>query len=132
VGIGGIPQPTGPDLPHRAAVHATDGGGGFDAVAHPRIPGRALTLAEHDGGGSASQRLPPAQGGEGQTSKKLPETDAIFANLAERDGRPLATPDLYHFSIDLVTIPRQSRRLSFMSRSKRLRGRLRGPALGTT
>jgi hypothetical protein len=49
-----------------------------------------LTLTEHDGGGPESQRLPPAQGRQGQTPKKLPETDAIFANLDEQDGKPLA------------------------------------------
>lgn len=54
-----------------------------------------LTLAEHDGGDPQSQRLSPAQGGQGQAPKKLSETDAIFANLDKRDGQPLAeaTPD---------------------------------------
>ena len=65
-----------------------------------------LTLAEHDGGGAESQRLSPAQGDQGQTPKKIPETDAIFANLAERDGQPLAERDpapdgpVKHLSID--------------------------------
>lgn len=52
-----------------------------------------LALAEHDGGGAESQRLSPAQGDQGQTPKKIPATDAIFANLAERDGQPLAGRD---------------------------------------
>ena len=59
----------------------------------PRVPGRVLTRAEHDSGGAESQRLSPAQGDQGQTQKKLPETEAIFANLAERDGQPLAERD---------------------------------------
>ncbi len=29
-------------------------------------------------------------GDQGQTPKKLPETDAIFANIADKDGKPLA------------------------------------------
>lgn len=49
-----------------------------------------MTRTEHHGGGSESQRLPPAQGHQGETPKKLPETDAIFANLADQDGQPLA------------------------------------------
>jgi transposase len=49
-----------------------------------------LTFPEYDGGGAESQRLPPAPGGQGETPKKLPETDAIFANIAEKDGKPLA------------------------------------------
>ncbi len=40
------------------------------------------------GGGSEPERLPPASGRQGQAPKKLPETDAIFANLAEKDGNP--------------------------------------------
>ena len=53
-----------------------------------------MTLAQHDGGSAQSQRLPPAQGGQGQTPKKLPETDAIFANVAKKDGQPLAPENL--------------------------------------
>ena len=49
-----------------------------------------MTVAQPDGGGSESQRLPPAQGRQGQAPKKLPETEALFANLDEKDGKPMA------------------------------------------
>jgi hypothetical protein len=88
--VGGIPLPAGPDLPHRAVVHAADRGASLGAVARPRFPRRPITVAQHDGGGAESQRLPPAQGHQGQAPKKLPETDAIFANITEKDGKSIA------------------------------------------
>jgi len=70
VGVGGLPEPTGSDLPHDAAVHAADGRGSVGPVARPRVPRRELTLTEHDGRSPQSQRLPPAQSDQGQTPKK--------------------------------------------------------------
>jgi hypothetical protein len=51
---------------------------------------------------------------------------------AEPESQFFETPIVVDTVAGEVTIPRQSRGLSFMSRSKRLRGRSRGPALGTT
>jgi hypothetical protein len=47
--------------------------------------GRSSAIAEHDGGHAQSQRLPAAPGAQSQAPKKIPETDAIFANLHEKD-----------------------------------------------
>ncbi|MER2625076.1 MAG: hypothetical protein ABTS22_14200, partial [Accumulibacter sp.] len=44
----------------------------------PAFPKRYVESVE-------SQRVPVAPGAQGQTPKKVPETDAIFANIRERD-----------------------------------------------
>ena len=87
MGLGGVALPTGSDLPHHAFVYSTDGGGSAEAVARAGLRGRSSAIAEHDGGGAQSQRLPAAPGAQSQTPKKIPETDAIFANLHEKDRK---------------------------------------------
>jgi DDE family transposase len=89
LGLGGSSLSARPDLPRDPIVHPADGSASLATAARSRFPRGLLTVAQHDGGGSEPQRLPPAPGGQGQAPKKLPETDAIFANLAEQDGKPL-------------------------------------------
>jgi hypothetical protein len=62
---------------------------------------------QHAGGSSESQRSPFEQDAQGQAPRKLPETGAIIANLAEEDGKPLAQvnpndegPQIKRLSID--------------------------------
>jgi hypothetical protein len=87
LGLGGSSLSARPDLPRDAMVHPADGSASLAAAPRSRFPRGLLTVAPHDGAGSEPQRLPPAPGGQGQAPKKLPETDAIFANLAEQAGQ---------------------------------------------
>ena len=91
-GIGGIALSARPDLRYGAIVYPADRGGGVGSVTRPRFSGGGPAIAQHDGLGAEPEWLPPVQGGQGQTPKKLPETDAIFANIADKDGKPIADP----------------------------------------
>ena len=59
-------------------------------MARSRFPGGVSAVAQHDGSGSEPEWLPPAPGREGYASTKLPEPDALFANLADQEGKPIA------------------------------------------
>ncbi|NCC23537.1 MAG: hypothetical protein EOM26_14000, partial [Alphaproteobacteria bacterium] len=48
--------------------------------------GRAA-VAEHDGRDPEPQQLPAAAGAQGQTPKKIPQTDAIFDTIRAKDQR---------------------------------------------
>lgn|GEM_PF-6452679 len=86
---GGIPLPARPDLSGGALVYSTDCGGGLATAPYSRVFGELAAVAQHHDGGSEPERLPVAPGGQGQAPKKRPETDAIFAHLAEKDGNPM-------------------------------------------
>lgn len=74
-------RPCAPPLTHTRLTAA-------EAIKQLRALGKARrgsALAQHHGAGAQSQRLPAAAGAQGQAPKKVPETDAIFANLREQD-----------------------------------------------
>src|SRR5512139_867327 len=85
--FGRISLSTRPDLPRDAVVHPPGGGGSLATAPCPRGPRGGLTVAQYDGGGSEPERRPPAPDGQSQAPKKLPETDAILATLAAKDGK---------------------------------------------
>jgi hypothetical protein len=89
LGLGRSSLPTRPDFPRDPVVHPADGSASLGTAPCSRVPRGLLTVAQHDGGDFEPQRLPPAPGGQGQASKKLPQTDALVTNLAEQDGKPL-------------------------------------------
>jgi hypothetical protein len=62
-----------------------DRGGSHQAVASAGICGRCPAFPKRYVESVEPQRVPVAPGAQGQTPKKVPETDAIFANIRERD-----------------------------------------------
>jgi hypothetical protein len=85
VGTGGKSCATRPDFSHDLVVHPPDGGGSHQAVASAGICGRCPAFPKRYVESVEPQRVPVAPGAQGQTPKKVPETDAIFANIRERD-----------------------------------------------
>ena len=85
VGTGGKSCPTRSHFPHDLVVHPPDGRGNHQAVASAGICRRCAAFPTRPVGSIEPQRVPVAFGASGQTPKKVPETDAIFANVRERD-----------------------------------------------
>lgn len=63
---------------------------------------RPVALPKHHGGCPQSQWLPFTPGGQGQAPKKIPETEAIFTNLSQKDGK--GREDTQRLSIDCKAI----------------------------
>jgi hypothetical protein len=72
-------------LSHDIVVHPFDSRGSHQAVAGTRICGRSVALAKRHVGSVEPERLPVTSGDQGQTPKKAPETDTIFANIQKHD-----------------------------------------------
>nr|WP_242523201.1 hypothetical protein [Thiocystis minor] len=100
VGLGAGAVATGSHLPHRVVVHPIDGGGSAEAVASTRLCRRHAALCDDDGRGAQPQRRPATPGAEGQAPKKIPETDAIFANIKEKDGQSMTDDTTKRIRID--------------------------------
>ncbi|WP_430232867.1 hypothetical protein [Nitrosomonas communis] len=93
--ISGIALSVRPDLPYGAIVYSADRSGGVGSITCPRFSGGWPTIAQHDGGGAEPKWLLPTQGSQGQTPKKRPEMNAIFANIADKGGKPIMDPAVW-------------------------------------
>ncbi|MGB5834155.1 MAG: hypothetical protein WBG92_19515 [Thiohalocapsa sp.] len=58
-----------------------------------------LALVEHHGRRAQSQWVPVAPGPQSETPKKVPETDAIFANIKDKDQQASQDPTVMRVSV---------------------------------
>jgi hypothetical protein len=65
-----------------------------------RASGGRAAVAQHDGGGAQLQRLPAAPGGQAQAPKKVPQADALSANLRDKDGQGIGGGTVKRLSMD--------------------------------
>jgi Rhodopirellula transposase DDE domain len=74
-----------PNVSNLHCLHSINGSASACTITTARVYPGAIACIQHDVGDSESNGLPIATRGQSETQKKLPETNAIFANIKAKD-----------------------------------------------
>src|SRR5439155_4606060 len=98
-------EPDGPTVSHHAAVYASDRSGSATPIDQPkRLHRRAIAHRRDDCDETQRAGLLSANRGQEPAPKKLPETDAIFAQVKQRNEEADEASDVLRISIDAKAV----------------------------
>ena len=88
---GGIPRSTGTRISDSHRLYSANGSGSPETIIRSGfIAGSDPLDIEHERN-SQPFRIPVTEGNQSQTSKKIPQTDAIFTNIQQKDSESQST-----------------------------------------